>query len=194
VAGDIRRAQDPALLDALDSRKRETFRGTVWRVVQEGRSPTQGSALGGRWDLGAQSGSSSFSILYTSLTPDGAIAEVEYHLSRQPVFPSRYRGVLHELHVELKAVLRFESLSDLEALGVEATRYSEIRYARTQEIGDAAAFLGYDALVAPSARWPANNLMIFLEALSLNQISAIGSSTIDWQAWRSAHRRKSRRP
>jgi hypothetical protein len=43
-------------------------------------------------------------------------------------------------------------------------RYGERDYALTQSIGAALAFLGLDgliALIAPSARWQCDNLMIY---------------------------------
>ena len=79
-----RRARDPELLDALDAHKRTTFTGIVWRVAREGRNPLEPSHAGGRWDLGGNDG---YDVLYTALEPDGAIAEVAYHRSLQPVVP-----------------------------------------------------------------------------------------------------------
>jgi hypothetical protein len=50
---------------------------------------------------------------------------------------------------------------DLIALGVALARYGQRDYSRTQQIGAALAFLGVDGLIAPSARWNCENLVVF---------------------------------
>jgi hypothetical protein len=49
--------------------------------------------------------------------------------------------------------LLLADLSAVEALGVRADLCGELAYERTQAIGDAAYFLGFDGLLVPSARW-----------------------------------------
>jgi RES domain-containing protein len=187
VASSRRRARDPELIDALDARTRTTFDGTLWRVVREGRDPLEASRAGGRWDLGASD------VLYTSMEPDCAIAEVEYHLSQQPVFPSRIRSAWHELRARVSSVIRLETIAELVDLGVDAARYREPLYERTREIGDAAAFLGCDALIVPSARWDCLNVVLFLEAIELGRIETLsGVRSVDWKARRTNHASRKR--
>jgi len=187
MGGDPRRARDPDLLDALDARARVAYEGSLWRVVHQARSPIEPSNAGGRWDLGASE------VLYTALDPDGAVAELEFHLSRQPVFPSKYPAVLYELKVTMTESLRFESLVQLEAFGVEASRYHDVLYERTQEIGDAAAFLGFDAVIAPSARWACLNAMLIMSSTGdRHQLQVVGQANVDWDDWRARHRRRTR--
>src|SRR5690606_33171888 len=143
--------RDHVLLDAIDALERIPFQGHVWRIVREGRDPTVGHPSGGRWDPGT------FDVLYTSCTPDGALAEIHFHLSRQPVFPSKVRYDLHKLNVRARKTLRFADMRALATVGIDEAAYSEILYARTQEVGDAAYFLGFDGIIAPSARWPCLN-------------------------------------
>ena len=72
--------RDNALIDALEAIEPVVFSGTVWRLVRDGRNPLQCSASGGRWDDG------SFDVLYTSMSRDGSLAEMRFHLMRgQPV-------------------------------------------------------------------------------------------------------------
>jgi hypothetical protein len=74
--------------------------------------------------------------------------------------------------------------ADLTALGVDLTRYGERDYARTQQIGDAAAHLDIDGLIAPSARWPSDNLMIFTDNLSPTaKLAAVSSEEVVWREW-----------
>src|SRR6266436_10222825 len=108
-----RKPRDPALLDALDAFRRVPYTGETWRVVRDGRDPLEGSASGGRWDP------TLFDVLYTSLAPDGAVAEVHFHLSRQPVFPSKIRYSLHRIRVRTVKILRLPGLDAMVPLGVE---------------------------------------------------------------------------
>ena len=86
-----RRARDIALLDALDAHKGVSFSGSVWRIVRRERDALQGYKSAARWDPGT------FDVLYTSLAREGALEEIHFHLSRQPVFPSKIQSVLHEI-------------------------------------------------------------------------------------------------
>jgi hypothetical protein len=186
MKGSLRRARDPDLLDQLDAHKRLPFEGIVWRVVSEGRNPVEPSRAGGRWDL---DGSGGYDVLYTALEADGAVAEVEYHLSLQPVFPYRIKKLLYKLQVRNLSVLRIETLDELVTLGVDRARYHQPLYDRTQEIGDATAFLGCNGLIAPSARWDCLNLILF-DVLEPDKIETIGAPIpIDWKEWRGKHTR-----
>lgn len=172
---DRRRLRDPDLLEALDLKRRTAFHDRVWRAVHEKRIPLDPSRAGGRWDLGA------VDVLYTSLGAEGAIVEIEYYLNLQPVFPSKMHHACYEIDVRLSSVMHIESIDELVRLGVDRARYAERLYERTAEIGDAAAFLGCDGLVVPSARSNALNLVIFMEAVEPGNLNVIGAPVpIDW--------------
>ena len=173
-----RRARDHRLLDALGSLEAEAFEGVAWRAVRDGRDPLQGSSVRGRWSPGH------FDVLYTSLEPDGALAEVYFHLSRQPVFPSQLRYWLYELNVKTKETLRLANTESLIGLGVEEARYRELLYSRTQAISDAAQFMGFDGLIVPNARWNCLNLVLFVDTVDLEEIDFEDKTEIDWQSWR----------
>ena len=128
------------------------------------------------------------SVLYGAAHQDGAIAEIEFHLSRgQPIFPSRMRHDLFEHSVKTRQTLVLADMEQLKRLGVDDNRYRELLYSRTQEIGAAAAFLGFDGLIVPSARWNCQNIILFLEAINLEEIRTISIQPIDWKAWRLAN-------
>jgi RES domain-containing protein len=175
---EARKPRDPALLDALDAFDRIGWAGETWRVVRNGRDPLQGSASGGRWDP------TLFDVLYTALKPDGAVAEVHFHLSRQPVFPSRIKYGLHRIKVRTAKTLRLPDLNAMVALGVDPARYREILYKPTQAIGDAAYFLGFDSIIASNARWSCNNLILFIDQIAPADLEVIESSEVDWTGWR----------
>ena len=132
----------------------------------------------GRWSPGH------FDVLYTSLEPDGARAEIYFHLSRQPVFPSGLRYWLYELKVRTRETLRLANMDALLRLGVEEARYRENLYDRTQAISDAAQFMGFDGLIVPNARWNCLNLVLFVDAVNLDEIEHERESEIDWIEWR----------
>ena len=120
----------------------------------------QGYPAAARWDPGT------FDVIYTSLAREGPLAEIHFHLSRQPVFPSKLVSVLHRITLRTWRALQLADLSAVEALGVRADRYGELDYDRTQVIGDAAYFLGFDGLLVPSARWDCKNLVVFTDQLA----------------------------
>ena len=109
---DGRKARDLELLDAIDKLARTVFEGRVWRVVRESRDVLQASPVGARWDPG------SFDVLYTSLDRDGALEEVHFHLSRQPVFPS-VPFQIHRIRAGARKILRLTETHLLQQLGVD---------------------------------------------------------------------------
>lgn len=173
-----RRARDLALLDLIDTHQGVAFTGDVWRIVRADRDVLQGYPAGARWDPGT------FDVLYTALERDGALAEIHFHLSRQPVFPSKLRSVIHRLRVSTQRTLKIADLAALEALGVNRETYPTLSYERCQEIGDAAQFLGFDGILAPSARWPCQNLVLFADRLNPGELQQVSSEPVDWARWR----------
>ena len=76
----------------------------------------------------------------------------------------------------------------MQAFGVDLTRYGERDYEQTQRIGAAIAFLGLDGLIAPSARWRCDNLMIFqANHLPAEKLEIIGEETVNWERWAQAN-------
>ena len=180
MSAEFRRARDLALLDAVDAFKREPFSKTVWRIARGGRDPTIGSPSRSRWSHGG------FDVLCTSLERDGALAEIHALLSAQPVFPTRDPWFAHQLKISADRTLKIADLPTLGKLGVDVGHYFERDYSRTQEVADAAHFLGFDGLVAPSARWSCLNAVLFTERLRPDQIEIVDSDAgaVDWAAWR----------
>lgn len=137
-----------------------------------------GSRGAGRWNPNR------LSVLYTAEAAEGAIAEIHFHLNRgQSVFPSRMRHVLWELRVQTMATLVLPDMAAMARLGVDEARYTELLYSRTQEIADAAAFLGFDGLIAPSARFDCRVLVLFLDAISLDALEIVSETSVDWTEW-----------
>src|SRR5208282_6083704 len=182
-----RPARDSHLLDTVEALPHERFSGTAWRVVRNGREPTQCSAAGGRWD------DRTFEVLYTSLKADGAVSEIFYHLSRgQPVMPSLVRYRLYELKVTLVSCARIASLDVLASIGFKTAIFGQLAYAerpqeypRTQEIAEAAHFHGRDGMIVPSARSEHPNVVVFCEPAGPEAIEVVRDrNIISWDKWR----------
>jgi hypothetical protein len=86
------------------------------------------------------------------------------------VFPSRMTWNCHELEVSSLKTLCLTDMTTLEKLGVDASSYRQRRHDRTQSIADAAFFLGFDGLAAPSARWNCQNLVVFTDRVGPSDI------------------------
>ena len=177
------RVHDRAILDALEAFEAQTLDNTVWRIVRKGRDPLRGAIANGRWNAIGE-----FEALYASFDPEGALAEVGYRLSLEPVWPSRIEHEIHTLQIRADRVLRFEGLDQLEKLGVDVTRFQSFEYSATQAISAAAHFLEFEALVGPSARFKGFNLVVFLDRLQMPP-ELIRTEGVNWQQWRAKKRR-----
>jgi hypothetical protein len=177
-------ARDHRLLDLLDSHQGISFEGEVWRIVREGIDVLQGYPAKGRWDPGM------FDVLYTSLEREGALEEIYFHLTQQPVFPSRLRSRIHRIGVKTQRTLKIANLEAVEELGISRQTYAGLSYERSQEIGDAAAFLGFDGILAPSARWRCHNLVLFCDRLMPGDLIDLQSEEVDWNVWRQLRSRR----
>ena len=182
---DIRRRRDSNLIDVVEAHASVRFRGSVWRVVRDGRDPTVCSRSGGRWDDGT------FDVLYTSQQREGATAEMYFHLARgQPVFPSQVRYRLHELHVSLKRALKLTDLEAIARFGVDTARYGQLsyqergtEYPRSQDVAEVAHFLEFDGLIVPSARRKCLNVVLFCDRVPPSTIEvAADHGLVDWAA------------
>ncbi len=143
-----------------------------------------GSRGAGRWNP------QHLSVLYAAQEADGAIAEIHYLMSLgQSVFPSRLEHLLYEVEIKTDQMLMLADMNRLSELGVDEARYTEMLYERTQDIADAAAFLGFDGLIVPSARWTCQNVVFFLDTFSLENLSVRSSVPVDWKGWIAKKRR-----
>lgn len=174
---------DRELLDRLGSFPTTSIDGEVFRATRRGLDPLTPSTRGGRWspreELG---GTDSVATLYTSCTREGALAEIAFHYAQLTPFPSK-SVLLHCLRVTTSKTLRLLQ-ADLVTLGVLLEEYATLNYRVTQKIGAAVAFLGCDGLVAPSARWPCENLMLFPTNDSAeNELTVLASEEILLREW-----------
>lgn len=177
---------DQNLLDRLSVMPTTAFAGQVFRATRVDADPTAPSINGGRW-APPPDGDPGVYVLYTSMERDGAIAEVVSFLTDLTPLPGPRPLKITRLAVTTVHTLRLVQAT-LEALGVDYSHYGERDYSQTQKIGAALAFFGYDGLIAPSARWCCENLMIFTENHAINErLEPLGSETVEWQNWARTH-------
>lgn len=168
---------DPDLLDRLDSLPKESFDGEVFRGTRQSLDPLASSFSGGRWMQRDGAG-----VLYTSLAREGALAEISFHWGQLTPRPTR-PVMLHTLRVAAHRTLKLVR-AELSALGVPEGTYSGVNLPRTQEIGAAVEFLGCDGLIAPSARWNCDNLILFPDRMGGDAtLEVLTSEIVDWAAW-----------
>lgn len=173
---------DPTLVATLETFERVTYNATVFRATRTGLDPLAPSTAGGRWSL-----KDDVATLYTSCDKQGALAEIAYHLGRWSPLPTRPM-VMHALKVGTEATLRLLR-GDFAKVGIVSADFLMPNYAVTQQIGAAVAFLGCDGLLAPSARWTVDNLMLFeTDGRSIQDMAELVSSEpADWLAFGRKH-------
>jgi hypothetical protein len=171
---------DQALLDWLADVQPGSFEGVVYRATRRGLDPLMPSTSGGRWMP-----PNTEPVLYTSLERDGALAEIVYHWSLLTPPPSK-PALVHTLEVSVRKTLVL-SPSSLTRLGVTWPDTDSLHVQRTQAIGAAAAYLGFDSIRAPSARRENDNLIIVFtnhEAAATGAAPILRSTeTVDWRTW-----------
>jgi hypothetical protein len=177
------RVHDRALLDALEAFTPEPFADEVWRITRKGREALRGSTANGRWSPDGE-----IEVLYTSLKREGALAEIGFRLSLEPVWPSRIEHEIHTIQARAEQTLRFADVASLRPLGVDPDRYDSFDYAATQAIAAATHFLEFDGLIVPSARAACANLVVFMDRVPMAALSLTRTEAIDWTAWRNRRR------
>jgi hypothetical protein len=173
---------DPALANRLGALATEAFVGEVFRATRASADPTAPSFYGGRWAR-PQNGDPGTNVLYTSVERDGAMAEVAAFLADQSPIPGPRELKVTRLAVTTSKTLRL-ARANLGSLGIDMKRYGERDYSRTRTL----AWLGLDGLIAPSARWDCDNLMIFTDNHTLGEkLEPVDQELIEWRGWAQKH-------
>jgi hypothetical protein len=172
---------DPKLTDLLSTFPATRFVGRVFRATSLTADAMAPSTTGGRW-APPPDGGAGVPVLYTSQEWEGALAEVASYLVLQSPVPSKKLRV-HRLRVSTAKTITL-TRENLLQLGVDFTRYGERDYDVTQRIGAAVNFLEFDGLIAPSARWKCDNLIIFAQNHALvENLEVEHADEVDWRAW-----------
>lgn len=172
------RVHDRGILDALEKMEPVALNTSVWRITRIGRDPIRGSVASGRWTPGG-----GVEVLYTSVEREGALAEIGFRLSLEPVWPSRIQHEIHEIRIQTSRTLQFANIGNLAAFGVDIARYDSFDYAATQALAAAAHFMEFDGLLVPSARHRSHNLVVFMDRDGAASIERLGSEIVDWTSY-----------
>jgi hypothetical protein len=169
---------DRELLDRLAAFAPVKFDGEVFRATRRGLDPLAASVSGGRWMVPGET-----PTLYTSREHDGAMAEIVHHWSQLTPMPSKL-VLVHTLGLRLRKTVRLGRV-ELVNLGVDWDNFGTAALGRTQAIGAAVAHLEYDGLIAPSARWNCDNIMLFVTNHDGREDGLVMRRTaeVDWRNW-----------
>ena len=101
-------------------------------------------------------------------------------------FPRRLPSRSTVCEFSVNQSLHLTDLPTLARLGVDVEHYQSRDYAKTQEIADAAYFLGFDGLFVPSARWHCTNAVHFTDRIEPARLSIdiTEAKPVDWRSWR----------
>ena len=141
---------DRGLVRALDRLPPRTWAGTVLRhhAPRYGALDGQGARInGGRWNP-----PDSFAVVYTALEPGTIDAEFA-RLTRRTGLPARafLPRRIAIIDARLARVLDLTDAGTRRRLGVTLAQLTDDDWSRTQGIGQAAQFLGYEGVLAPGA-------------------------------------------
>ena len=170
---------DSDLLDKLSELSLIELSCDTYRATRNNLDPLAPSTNGGRWMLEGE-----YSVLYTSLERDGALAELTYHWGMLTPLPSK-PAVLSRISVGLKSTLHIVQ-ADLKSLGVDLddANNRQCEFNKMRRIGAAAAFLDIHGLIVPSVRWDCDNLIIFTDNLhESEELKLVDIEEVDWKQW-----------
>lgn len=167
---------EPELLERLDGLPRLAFEGEAFRHVGPGYEPldTDGARIrGGRWNP-----PESFPVLYLALGAGTAAAEFYRLAERQAMPPEsllprrlwRYRVVLDQI---------LDIGGALDRVGLSRGDLTADDMSRCRAVGEAAHYLGVEALRAPSATGVGEVLAVFFDRLRPGSLV----EPLDFETW-----------
>jgi RES domain-containing protein len=164
---------DRAVLEALAGLPSVPWAGTVWRHTFADNPPDKANGRGARWNPPGTD------ALYVSLDRDTAVAEADHQIAMQPVRP-RAKRTIHQLGINLSNVLDLSDPNLLKRLGIDREALASLDFEACQKVGGAAARLGHDGILVPSARHSGTNLVVFVANQQADSdIRAVSSELID---------------
>jgi RES domain-containing protein len=146
---------DREIVRALAEISSSQWNGIVYRHMFADYRPDRENTLGARWNPPG------IPAIYTSLSRETVLAEVEHQLSMEPLRPT-VRRTLYSIEVALSSVLDLSSWAVLQTVGLSRENLADIDHAPCQRIGGAVEHLEHDGLLVPSARlMGGTNLVIY---------------------------------
>lgn len=146
---------DPRIAEALWKLPTTSVPDRVWKHSFGSQTPTAPNTKGARWNPRG------VPVVYLAVERETALAEGRHLMAQQPQAIWKQRQI-QELEVAgLTNVLDLRDRGILRRLGVSETQLRSTDFGACQLIGGTAEWLGYDAMLVPSARADGTNLVIF---------------------------------
>jgi RES domain-containing protein len=169
------------LIEAVDQLPRSTIATKVVRHVAPGYLPMSGEGArvhGGRWNP-----PDSFAVLYTASDRATMVAELERAARRQGLHPADLLPRDEVVYaVELQRVLDLTDPRALASVGLDDALLAAADWSTCQAVGDAAHYVGFEGIRAPSAAGSGQTLAIFIDRLlrgSLLEVSSVTPMELD---------------
>jgi RES domain-containing protein len=165
------------LVDAIDQLEPVAYNGDVFRHVAAGRHPLSGAGArsqGGRWNP-----PQSFATLYLADGVSTVEAEFRRMATKQGLDPGQFLPRrIYRIGVELQAVVDLRNPGSLPKGLAEVDLLAD-DLAATQAIGEAAQYLGREAILVSSAAGSGNVLAVFIDRL-LPESRVVD---VDYEVW-----------
>jgi RES domain-containing protein len=160
---------DERLIQLLDDRPRVVFQGEAFRHVGPNYPPlgTEGARIqGGRWNP-----PDSFPTLYLAANQASAAAEFYRRSEREGRSPEELLPRrLFRYRVRLTQVVDLTTLDGLASVSLSVEDLTMDDPTRCQAIGDAAHYVGFEAIRAPSATEVGEVLAVFWDRLQPDSV------------------------
>lgn len=155
---------DRKLLARVDALQPTALSTEAFRHIAKDRHPLSGAGArlqGGRWNP-----PESFSTLYLGLSQATVVAEFYRMAERQGRAPEDFLPrQMHRYEVTLAVALDLRPEAARDSVGLTADALHALDAKRCQEVGEAAHYLGFEGIIAPSATGTGTVLAVFFESL-----------------------------
>lgn len=162
----------PDILEAIDALGASDWSGEAYRHTRRGVPPLSGEGariFGGRWNP-----RDSFPTIYLADSIAGCVAEFRRVAERQGLDPHSF--LPRDLHVIEVSGLRVVDLSTADRLATIGLSFADVRSTdmeACQRIGEAASYLGYEGIAAPSATGTGLVIAVFEEHVGPDQLKLV---------------------
>lgn len=169
----------PHLVDAIDHLDPMPYEGVAYRHIAAKWHPLSGGGArsqGGRWNP-----PESFATLYLALSREAAVEEFRRMAQRNRRTPEDFvPRRLYRLRLELQATVDLTDRRELPQVLIDLDFQSD-DLKPTQAIGEAAQYLGREAIRAPSAAGKGEVIAVFIDRLRPDSIV----EPIGYETWES---------
>ena len=171
------------LIEKLDPLPARPFDGVVFRSHSSSYAALSGEGArvkGGRWNP-----PNSFPVIYTALDEETVAKEIGRSARKLGLQPTDLLPrELTKVNATLSRVLDLADQDIQRSSGLTLTVITDDDIRICQAVGDAAHYLGFEAILAPSAAGGTRNLSIFVNRLQASsRLDIVATTTIDTKAF-----------